>query len=110
MADLRIAGVRDAETAIDDAAVEALQARLRGPLIRPADDRYEEARKLWNGMIDKRPGLIVKATGVADGLAAVKFARERELALAIRGGSHSAAGLASCDGGLVIDLSLMKGV
>jgi hypothetical protein len=86
------------------------QVRLRGGLIRPGDQRYEEARKVFNGMIDRRPALIVRCAGVADVIAAVNFARETDTLMAIRGGGHNVAGNAVCDDGLVIDLSAMKSV
>ena len=71
---------------------------------------YDEARRVFNRMIDKRPALIVRCGGVADVLAAVRFARGHELLAAVRGGAHNAAGFATCDGGIVIDLSPMRGV
>jgi FAD/FMN-containing dehydrogenase len=83
---------------------------LRGPVITPSDDEYEDARRLYNAMIDKRPAAIASCVDVADVIAAVNFAREQGLDVAIRGGSHSGAGLGSVDDGLVIDLSLMRGV
>jgi FAD/FMN-containing dehydrogenase len=95
---------------LDDAAVQDLTSRLRGELIRPGDAGYEQARKLYNGMIDKRPALIARCVDIADVIGAVNFAREHKLTLAVRGGGHNGAGLASCDGGLVIDLSRMKGI
>jgi FAD/FMN-containing dehydrogenase len=94
----------------DDAAVQDFTSRLRGELIRPGDASYEQARKLYNGMIDKRPALIAYCVDIADVIAAVNFAREHKLTLAVRGGGHNGAGLASCDDGLVIDLSRMKGI
>ena len=87
-----------------------LKGKLRGELILPGDATYDEARKLYNGMIDKRPGLIARCVDVADVMACVHYARVRRLLLAIRGGGHSGPGLSSCDGGLVIDLSRMRGV
>lgn len=95
---------------LDPDHVEALAERLRGPLLRAGEDGYDEARAVWNGMIDKRPALIVRAAGAADVMDAVRFAREHKLLLAVRGGSHNVAGHAVCDGGLVIDLSPMDGV
>jgi FAD/FMN-containing dehydrogenase len=83
---------------------------MRGPVIGREHPDYDDARKLYNAMIDKRPLFIAKCADVADVMAAVNFGRENRLALAIRGGGHSAPGFASVDDGLVIDLSLMKGV
>jgi FAD/FMN-containing dehydrogenase len=83
---------------------------FRGRVIGPADADYDEARALYNGMIDKRPRLIARCTNVADVIAAVSAAREQKLLLAVRGGGHNGPGLGSCDDGLVIDLSMMKGV
>jgi hypothetical protein len=95
---------------IDETAAAELESGLRGELIRPADAAYEQHRKIWNGSIDRRPSLIVRCGGVADVIAAVRFARSLGLAVAVRSGGHSWPGLSVCDGGLVIDLSLMKGV
>jgi FAD/FMN-containing dehydrogenase len=95
---------------IDHASVEAFRGSFRGDLIRPADAGYEEHRRVWNGSIDRRPALIARCTGVADVLAAVRFARERALLVAVRGGGHSFPGLSSCDGGLLIDLGMMRGI
>lgn len=88
----------------------SLREIFRGELLQPGDDGYETARRIWNGAIDRRPGLIARCTGVADVLAAVRFARERNLVVAVRGGGHNVAGTAVCDDGLVIDLSPMKGM
>jgi FAD/FMN-containing dehydrogenase len=96
--------------ALDEAAVEAFRAMVRGAVFRPGDEGYDDARRIWNGMIDRRPRLIVWCTGVADVIDAVNFAREQGLLVAVRGGAHSAAGHATCDGGIVIDLTPMKGV
>jgi FAD/FMN-containing dehydrogenase len=87
-----------------------LARTFQGELIRADDPGYRDARRVWNGMIDKRPALIARCTGAADVAAALRFARERELPLAVRGGGHSVAGTAVCDDGVVIDLSPMKGV
>jgi hypothetical protein len=97
-------------TELDRATIDALRPRLRGPLLAPGDPGYDDARSIWNAMIDRRPGAIARCLGVADILAAVQFARERGLALSIKGGGHNISGLAVCDGGLMLDLSLMRGV
>jgi FAD/FMN-containing dehydrogenase len=91
-----------------ETATGQLQARLRGELIGPADPGYESARKVHNGMIDKRPRLIARCRDAADVMAAVRFARDQDLLLAVRGGAHSAAGLGVCEGGLVIDLAGLR--
>src|SRR4051794_23529633 len=95
-------------TTLDAKAVQNFTARLRGELLRPDDAGYDAARRLYNGMIDKRPALIARCVDVADVIGAVNFAREQRLPLAVRGGGHNGAGLAGVDGGLVIDLSSMK--
>ena len=95
---------------LEEAVVQELKASLRGQLIRPGDDAYEEARKVWNGMFDRRPALIARCAGTADVMSAVNFARDNRLQVAVRGGGHSFPGHSVCDGGLVIDLSPMKGV
>jgi len=95
---------------INEANIQEFKARLRGELIQPGEPNYEAARKVFNGMIDRRPALIVRCLGVADVIAAVNFAREAHLLTAIRGGGHGVAGNAVCDGGLVIDLSVMRSV
>jgi FAD binding domain-containing protein/berberine-like enzyme len=94
----------------DDASIQEFRTKLRGELIQRGDPGYEDARKLYNAMIDKRPLLIARCLDVADVIAAVRFGREQDLLVAIRSGGHNGPGLASCDDGLVIDLSLMKGV
>lgn len=95
---------------IDNAAVEALEAGFRGQIVRPGDDAYDGARKLWNGMFDRRPALIARCAGTSDVMSAVKFARGNGLQVAVRGGGHSFPGHSVCDGGLVVDLSPMKAV
>jgi FAD/FMN-containing dehydrogenase len=101
---------RSSERKLDDAAVAALAAATRGALIRPGDADYDTARKVNNGMIDRYPALVVRAGDVADVIAAVNFAREQGLLLAIRGGGHNGPGLGTCDDGLVLDLGLMSGI
>jgi FAD/FMN-containing dehydrogenase len=83
---------------------------MRGASMQPDDAGYESARKTWNGMIDKYPALITRCSGVADVIAAVRFARDHDLLVAVRGGGHSLPGFSVCDGGMVIDLSAMKGI
>jgi FAD/FMN-containing dehydrogenase len=90
--------------------VQAFAQNLRGELIQPGHNNYDEARKLYNAMIDRRPRFIVRCADAADVIASVNFAREQQLLLAVRGGGHNGGGLGSCDDGLVIDLSRMKGV
>jgi len=84
--------------------LEQFAARLRGTLIQPHDVDYDEARKVYNAMHDRRPSLIVRATGVADVMAAVEFSHKHNLLLAVRGGGHSVPGFGTCDNGLVLDL------
>lgn len=87
-----------------------LQNNLRGKLIRPGDADYETARKVYNGMINKRPASIVQCADVADVITCVNCGRENNICVAIRGGGHNAGGLGICDDALVIDLSAMKGI
>ncbi|HEX6195548.1 MAG TPA: FAD-binding protein [Jiangellaceae bacterium] len=87
-----------------------LRDRLSGDLIAPTDDRYDEARRLYNGMFDKRPLMIARCANVADVITAIGYGRKHDLPIAVRGDGHNGAGLTSCDDGLVIDLSAMTGV
>ena len=105
-----MANVNGGQTTVAIAELETFAHQLRGSLIRPEDASYDEARRLWNGMFDKRPAVIVQCVRVADVIDAVRFARDRNLLIAIRGGAHNVAGLASYDGGFVIDLSQMRAV
>src|SRR4029077_19313546 len=91
-------------------AIEQLKTAIRGQLIQQEDATYDAARSVYNGMIDKRRKLIVRAVDVGDVMAVLRYGRENGLLIAIRGGGHNGAGLGTCDGGLVIDLSPMKGV
>jgi FAD/FMN-containing dehydrogenase len=95
--------------AIEETA-DALAGRLRGPLLAPGDTGYEDATRLWNGMLEKAPALVVQPTGTADVIQAVSFAREHDLALSVRGGGHNIAGTALADGGLTIDMSRLRGI
>jgi FAD/FMN-containing dehydrogenase len=95
---------------LGEATLGELEQGLRGQLIRPSDDSYDEARAIWNGAHDRRPALIVRCAGVADVMRAVDFARSEGLLVAVRGGGHSLPGFSTCDGGIVIDLSAMTSV
>lgn len=97
-------------SSIDPAAIDGFAAALRGQLIRPDDPDYDEARRVHNGMIDRKPALIARCVDVADVIAGVNVARENGLLLAVRGGSHNGPGLGTCDDGLVLDLRGMNGV
>jgi FAD/FMN-containing dehydrogenase len=90
--------------------IDDLRASLRGSLLQPGDPGYDQSRRIWNAMIDKRPAMIVRCAGAADVMASVRFARGHRLPLAIRGGGHNIAGSALCDDGLVIDLTGMRSV
>ncbi len=95
---------------IEEKSVEALKTTLRGELLTSDSTGYDESRTLWNAMIDRRPALVARCRGVADVVTSVKFAREHGLGLSIKGGGHNIAGLATCDGGLMLDMSLMRSV
>jgi FAD/FMN-containing dehydrogenase len=95
---------------LDEATIQNLRKSFRGTLLRPIDDGYESARRIWNGMIDRKPALIARCTGAADVIAAVTFARTNNLLVSVRGGGHNVSGNAVCDNGLLIDLSAMKGI
>lgn len=91
-------------------ATQDLRARLRGALLLPGDPGYDDARSIWNAMIDRRPALIVRCLGVTDVVTGVNFAREHNLPLSIKSGGHNISGLAVWEGGLMLDMSLMRGV
>jgi FAD/FMN-containing dehydrogenase len=95
---------------LSDSDIDALKGNLRGPLLREGEPGYEDSRKLWNGMIDRKPALVVRPTGAADVAECVKFARQRRVLLSIKGGGHNIAGTAIADGGLTLDMSRLKGV
>jgi FAD/FMN-containing dehydrogenase len=97
-------------TTLADGSVAELAESMRGEVICPGDPGYDEARSIWNGAHDKHPALIARCAGVADVIRAVEFARSEQLEVAVRGGSHSIPGFSSTDGGIVIDLSPMKGL
>jgi FAD/FMN-containing dehydrogenase len=95
---------------LDEEAVENFSTGVRGAVLRPGDAGYDDSRSIWNGLIDRKPAAIVQCSGAADVVDAVNFAREQNLLLSIKGGGHNVAGNAVNDGGLVIDLSQMRGV
>jgi FAD/FMN-containing dehydrogenase len=95
---------------VAEADIDALRASLRGSVVLPGEPGYDTARSIWNGMIDRRPAIIIQAAGAADVIQGVNFARDHHAALAVRGGGHNIAGNAVCDGGVVLDLSRMRSV
>jgi FAD/FMN-containing dehydrogenase len=110
MADMRVITADDGEAILEGAAVQGFAEGLRGRLLQPGDGGYDEARRVWNGMIDRRPALIARCAGPADVRAAVRFARDHRLLVSVKGGGHNITGNAVCEGGLTIDLSPMKSV
>jgi len=108
--DLQVITNTGANTVLTEALVEEFLTSLRGPLLQPGDAGYDDARIVWNGMIDRRPALIARCAGVADVIQAVNFARDNHLLVSVRGGGHNITGYAVNDGGIVIDLSHMKSV
>jgi len=110
MTDLQVITIIGTNLVLDGATVQGFKASLRGELLCSTDKGYEDARQIWNGMIDRRPALIARCAGAADVITAVNFARDNSLLVSVRGGGHNVAGLAVCNGGLMIDLSRMKGI
>ncbi len=98
------------QVVVENAAIQQLADATRGDVLIPDSPGYDEARKVWNGMIDRRPAVIARCAGTADVIQAVDFARVNAMEVAVRGGGHSAQGYGTCDGGLMIDLSRMKGI
>jgi FAD/FMN-containing dehydrogenase len=107
---LQVLTMNGGHETLSPTAIESFGRQLHGHLLLCGDQGYELARRVWNGMVDHRPALIARCTTVSDVTACVNLARERRLLLSVRGGGHNYAGKAVCDGGLVIDLSLMKGI
>jgi FAD/FMN-containing dehydrogenase len=95
---------------LSDRAIAEFKDRFRGEVVLPGEPAYQGARIVWNGMIDRYPALVARCTGVADVIRSVRFARAHDLIVAVRSGGHSVGGFSTCDGGIVIDLSLMRGV
>ena len=110
MASIQIATLTQSFTRVDVDEVDVLRDQLSGVLVEPGDEGYDEARTIWNAMVDRRPALIARCTSTADVQYAVRFARRHRLLLAVRGGGHNIAGNAVCDDGMMIDLSPMKSV
>jgi FAD/FMN-containing dehydrogenase len=113
VADQRVVTIRGSGlsgSVLQETLVNDFKASLQGMLMLAGDPGYDDARHIWNGMIDKRPALIARCRGVADIINSVNFAREHGLLLAVRGGGHNVAGNATCDGGFVIDLSEMRSI
>ena len=110
MADLKIATLSGDYAVIRESAVEDFRGSLHGESLLPGDDGYDGARRIWNGMIDKRPAMIARCSGTADVINSVNFARENNLLISVRGGGHNFPGNSVCNDGLMIDLSRMTGV
>ena len=110
MVDLRVTTNTGAHTMLEEAAVEGFKSNLRGEVLCPGDKGYDEARKVWNGMIDKKPSIIARCAGVADVINSVNFARTNNLLVSVRGGGHNIPGNSVCNGGIVIDTSQMRSV
>jgi FAD/FMN-containing dehydrogenase len=110
MTDLAIRPLEASTGRITPDTAAALRGKVRGTVALPGEDGYEVARTIWNAMVDRRPGLVVRCLGAVDVINAIKLARDEKLLLAVRSGGHNIAGNAVCDGGLLIDLSLMKSV
>ncbi|ROZ69447.1 FAD-binding oxidoreductase [Ramlibacter sp. WS9] len=110
MSDLQMKSRHGAGQRFSDERIAAFQQGIRGRLATPGSEDYDQARTIWNAMIDRRPALVVRCAGAADVLRSVRFARDNDLLVGVRGGGHNIAGNAVCDGGLQIDLSLMKSV
>jgi len=110
MHDLSLASRRGGKTRVEAARLEAFRAGMRGETLLPGEPGYDQARAVWNAMIDRRPALVARCAGVADVLRCVELAREHELLVAMRGGGHNIAGKAVCDDGLVVDLSRLRDV
>ncbi len=110
MADMTVKTNRGTSTTLDASLAQTLAKSMRGELLTPESSGFDAARAIWNAMIDRRPALIARCAGADDVVACVRFARQHDLLVAVRGGGHNIAGNAVCDGGLMIDLSRMKAV
>ena len=110
MTELRIVGLDRGVTTVTSDEVDALAESLEGAILHPDDEGFDEAILIWNGMIDKRPALVIQPAGSADVVRSVNFVRERGLEVSIKGGGHNIAGLALSDGGVTLDMSRMRDV
>jgi FAD/FMN-containing dehydrogenase len=110
MTQIKVQTLTGGQVHLDPSDLNALAADIRGSLLLQGDPGYDDARTIWNGMIDRRPAMIVRCIGVADAMTCVNFAREHRLELCVKGGGHNIAGLAVSDGAMMIDMSLMRGV
>lgn len=110
MDNLNFTTLQKGQTMVSDVALDTFAAGFRGNLLTSGDVAYDEARAIWNAMIDRRPGLIARCAGAADVIRTVRFARDNNLLISVRGGGHGIAGNAVCEGGVIIDLSPMKSV
>ena len=110
MSSFRVRARTGDQVILEESVAQKLKRNLRGDLLRPGDETYDETRRVWNGMIDHRPALIARCAGTADVVETVTFARENDLLVSVRGGGHNIAGKAVCTGGLMIDLSPMRSV
>ena len=107
---MRIRTTEGREAELKQDALDGLRLRHRGPLLLPGEAGYEDARTVWNAMIDRKPALVARCRGASDVIACVQFARDNDMLLSIKGGGHNIAGLAAADGALMLDMSLMRGV
>ena len=110
MSGLQVKTRTNGEITLQEDTIRKFKEGLRGELILAEDAGYDDARSIWNAMIDRRPALIARCLGVADVVTCVNFAREHGLILSIKGGGHNISGLAVCEGGLMLDMSRMRGV
>src|SRR3954466_16140822 len=95
---------------VESVQADSLREQVRGEVIAPGDAAYDDARRVWNGIIDRRPALVVRCTGNADVIASIAFAREHGLPVSVRGGGHNVAGTAVAEGAVVLDLGAMRNV